>query len=56
MDDARRAEFVNEAKCVEEGAGEDETDTGDSEKGSDPVLFQNPVDCAAGGNNLRSDL
>ena len=25
MDDARRAEFVNEAKCVE-GAGEDETD------------------------------
>ena len=26
MDDARRAEFVNEAKCVEEGAGEDETD------------------------------
>ena len=52
----RRAGFVNVAKCVEEGAGEDETDTGDSEKGSDPVLFQNPVDCAAGGNNLRSDL
>ena len=50
------AGFVNVAKCVEEGAGEDETDTGDSEKGSDPVLFQNPVDCAAGGNNLRSDL
>ena len=52
----RRAGFVNVAKCVEEGAGEDETDTGDSEKGSDPVLFQNPVDCAAGSNNLRSDL
>jgi len=56
MGDVRRAGFVNVAKCVEEGAGEDETDTGDSEKGSDPVLFQNPVDCAAGGNNLRSDL
>ena len=52
----RRAGFVNVAKCVEEGAGEDETDTGDSEKGSDPVLFQNPVDGAAGSNNLRSDL
>jgi hypothetical protein len=26
MDDARRAGFVNVAKCVEEGAGEDETD------------------------------
>lgn len=26
MDDVRRAGFVNVAKCVEEGAGEDETD------------------------------
>ena len=26
MDDARRAGFVNVAKCVEEGAREDETD------------------------------
>lgn len=33
----RRAGFVNVAKCVEEGAGEDETDTGDSEK--DQILY-----------------
>ena len=26
MDDVRRAGFVNAEKCVEEGAGEDETD------------------------------
>ena len=26
MGDVRRAGFVNVAKCVEEGAGEDETD------------------------------
>ena len=39
MDAVRRAGFVNAEKRVEEGAGEDETDIGGSEKGSDPVLF-----------------
>ena len=52
----RRAGFVNVAKCVGEGAEEDETDIGGSEKGSDPVLFQNPVACAAGSHVLRTDL
>ena len=56
MDDVRRAGFVNVAKCVGEGAEEDETDIGGSEKGSDPVLFQNPVACAAGSHVLRTDL
>ena len=56
MDDVRRAGFVNVAKCVEEGAGEDETDIWGSEKGSGSVLFQGPVAGAAGGNSLRSDL